>query len=241
MKNIILMITIGIAFIQTLNAQQPQNNSIDRYKNTREGNNSFKKGDFTTAEKKFNAATKNDTNKNVANFNLGNTLYKLKKYDKAAEAFANATGGLNADSLSKAWHNLGNSMLAQKKYQESINAFKQALKLKPKDEQTRYNLAYAQTKLKKENSKKNKENKQDKEDKKNKEQNKKQNKKQKEKETTKKDEKDNNNEQEPNPAMSKEEAKRILDALKNNENKIRERMNQRKNKAGFDRSNTKDW
>ena len=41
--------------------------------------------------------------------------------------------------------------------------------------------------------------------------------------------------------MSKEEAKRILDALKNNENKIRERMNQRKNKAGFDRSNTKDW
>ena len=224
MKRKILIKILGITFIQVLNAQQPQTETIDNYKNTRAGNKSFKKGDFNAAEKKYNAATKYDANKNAANFNLGNTLYKLKKYDEAAQAFANATGGLNADSLSKTWHNLGNAMLAQKKYEESINAFKQALKLKPSDEQTRYNLAYAQSKLKKQSPEKNKN---------------KQNKKQKDKEPDKKEKKAD--QQEPNPAMSKEEAQQMLAALKDNETKIRERMNHRIKKLGYDRSNSKDW
>lgn len=43
MKSIIIITTLGFAFTQLLNAQQPQTETIDKYKNTREGNNSFKK------------------------------------------------------------------------------------------------------------------------------------------------------------------------------------------------------
>ena len=49
--------------------------------------------------------------------------------------------------LSKINHNLGNSYLESKKYEESVKAYKQALKNNPKDEDARYNLAYAQKML----------------------------------------------------------------------------------------------
>jgi Ca-activated chloride channel family protein len=121
----------------------------DGWANTRKGNVNFNKQNYTQAEKYYRDGVKTDTSKTTANYNLGNALYKQKKYDEAEKAYADAISGKNADSLSRTWHNLGNSMLQQNKYQESINAYKQALKLKPDDEQTRYNLAYAQSKLKK--------------------------------------------------------------------------------------------
>ena len=53
MKRKILIKILGITFIQVLNAQQPQTETIDNYKNTRAGNKSFKKGDFNAAGKKI--------------------------------------------------------------------------------------------------------------------------------------------------------------------------------------------
>ncbi|MBK8414246.1 MAG: tetratricopeptide repeat protein [Bacteroidetes bacterium] len=47
------------------------------------------------------------------------------------------------------YHNLGNSMVKAQKYAESIDAYKKALKLNPADNDTRYNLAYAQAMLRK--------------------------------------------------------------------------------------------
>src|SRR4051812_40734870 len=96
-------------FVFQMNAQQVVQPK-DGYKNTRNGNKSFKKGDYVNAEKYYTDATQTDTNKNVAYYNLGNALYKQKKYDEAAKAYSNSTAGTNADSLSKSWHNLGNSM-----------------------------------------------------------------------------------------------------------------------------------
>jgi len=61
---------------------------------------------------------------------------------------------LNSDTVQKAWHNYGNAKLMQKSYEDAIYGYKKALKLNPKDEDTRYNLAYAQRELK--NSKINK-------------------------------------------------------------------------------------
>src|SRR5206468_3608466 len=60
----------------------------------------------------------------------------------------------NSAVASKAYHNLGNSLLKSKKYPESIDAFKNALKSNPSDNDTRYNLAYAQSMLKEEQQKK---------------------------------------------------------------------------------------
>ncbi len=44
-------------------------------------------------------------------------------------------------------HNIGNSLMEQKKYEESVKSYENSLTNNPKDDDTRYNLAYAQSKL----------------------------------------------------------------------------------------------
>ena len=41
-------------------------------------------------------------------------------------------------------HNLGNSYLKENKLEQAIEEYKSSLRLNPNDEETRYNLAYAQ-------------------------------------------------------------------------------------------------
>ncbi len=215
------------AFALSVNAQQLPPQPKDGWQNTRKGNESFRKKDFATAEKYYKDGVEKDTAAATSSYNLGNALYRQKKYADAERAYAESTAGNNSDSLAKAWYNLGNAMLQQDKYQESINAYKQALKLKPNDEQTRYNLAYAQAKKKarqpppKQNQKNQKNQKP---------QNKPQDQKDKEKAPS---------DPPPTPSMNKDEAQRMLEALKDQEKKTRDRMNSRKSK--FSTSKEKDW
>src|SRR5690606_23507068 len=93
-------------------------------------------------------------------FNLGDAYYKQKKFNEAAQQFNNiATKTENKAVKAKAYHNLGNALLEAQKLEESIAAYKKSLMLNPKDEETRYNLAYALEMLKKqqEQDKKNQE------------------------------------------------------------------------------------
>lgn len=46
--------------------------------------------------------------------------------------------------LASVFHNLGDISMQSKEYQKSVEAFKQSLRLNPKDDETRYNLALAQ-------------------------------------------------------------------------------------------------
>jgi Ca-activated chloride channel family protein len=57
------------------------------------------------------------------------------------------------DTVHKALHNLGNCRLKQENWQAAVDAYKKSLKVDPKDEDTRYNLAYAQKKLKEQEKK----------------------------------------------------------------------------------------
>jgi tetratricopeptide (TPR) repeat protein len=78
-------------------------------------------------------------------FNLGNALYRQQQYDQARQRYESAAAmAHDPKAQAHAYHNLGNSMLELKKPEEAINAYKEALKRDPADEDTRYNLAYAQ-------------------------------------------------------------------------------------------------
>ncbi|MDQ3110561.1 MAG: tetratricopeptide repeat protein [Bacteroidota bacterium] len=234
-----LLLFFLAAFAHDVNAQDPiAPQPIDGWKNTRKGNESFKKKDFGAAEKFYKEGAEKDTSHSTANYNLGNALYRQKKYEDAERAYASSTGGNNPDSLSKSWHNLGNAMLQQKKYQESINAYKQSLKLNPNDEQTRYNLAYAQSKLKAQQPP-------PKQGQNQKNQKQQQNQKQTQAQNSNQPKPPDKNQKAPpdqqeSPSMSKNEAERMLDALKDQEKKTRDRMNTRKNKS-LTPSNEKDW
>lgn len=213
----------------------------------KEGNKNYAEKKYADAEKKYKLGASKNKDSYKAAFNLGDAYYKQGKYEEAAEQFQQLTHrATSKDTLAKAYHNLGNSLLQSKKYEESINAYKNALKNNPDDEDTRYNLAYAQKMLqqqqqqnKDDKNKDNKDNK-DKNDKDKKDKDKKDND---QKDDQKDDKGEKNKEQQKQQQqgqISKEDAQRLLDALQNDEKNLQDKMKKEKAK-GVKVQIDKDW
>ena len=144
MKNVITN-TILLLLVFSLNAQQRDTiKSNDPWKNNRAGNGYFKNKDYEKAEQKYRDALKTDSLSSVTNHNLGNALYEQKKYDEAAEAYEKAARNSGGDTAANAYYNAGNAHFQQGNLDQSIDAYKEALKRDPNNEDARYNLAMAQ-------------------------------------------------------------------------------------------------
>ncbi len=110
----------------------------------REGNRLFEEGQYAEAEAKYRKSLEIDPDNFRAWHNLGNSLYHQGRIDEAAEVYRQLIRQAPSDDARAAgWHNLGNSLLAEGNIAESIEAYKEGLRLAPMDEDTRYNLAYA--------------------------------------------------------------------------------------------------
>lgn len=217
----------------------------------KKGNENYRQKKYAEAEAEYRKSVAKKEQNVEGNFNLGDALYKQKKYTDAGEQFnkISATANNNKTLAADAYHNLGNSLLENKKLEESIDAYKKSLLNNPKDDETRYNLAYAQEKLKqqqqqkKDDKKQNKKNQDDKnQDKKNKDDKKKDDKKQDNKNQDDKQNQDKKDEQnKPQPdKLSKEDAQRMLDALNNDEKQTQDKLKNKKLK-GAKLNISKDW
>ncbi|MBN2765330.1 MAG: tetratricopeptide repeat protein [Paludibacteraceae bacterium] len=224
MKKFVFFILI-ILFVLPLTAQEES-------PDVRSGNKMYKAEKFTDAEVAYRKGLEKNPKSFEANYNLGNALYRQGKYNEALEQYKTSLA-LQPDQKTKvasALHNAGNALLNEKKIEESIAAYKMALKANPKDNGTRYNLAYAQTLLQKQQQNKD----QDKKD-----QQEKQEQEQKEQEQK---EQDQQNQQPPptkQPEMSKENAQQILDALMQDEKNTLDKA--KKQNVRSRRSADKDW
>ncbi|MBK7818973.1 MAG: tetratricopeptide repeat protein [Sphingobacteriaceae bacterium] len=138
-------------------------------------------------------------------------------YEEAAQNFAIIANTVSdKDTLHRAWHNIGNCYLQKKDWDQAITAYKKALKFDPKDEDTRYNLAYA---LKNRPPKQNKGGGQS-------QQQQNQNQKQ--------------QQQQQQQQISKEDAERLLKALMNAEKKTQDKRKQKQEDASKSDPD-KDW
>jgi tetratricopeptide (TPR) repeat protein len=224
----------------------------------KKGNELYLQQNYKDAEKSYRQSVGKKEKTVEGNFNLGDALYKQKKYGEAGEQFNKiVSGSNNKQVLAKAYHNLGNSMLESKKLEESVAAYKKSLLNNPQDDETRYNLAYAQEKLKQKqnqdkNNKNNKNNKDKNKDNKDKDKNKDKNKDDKNKNDKDKKDQDkdkqdkdkqnqDNKDQQPNPNnVSKDDAERMLEALNNDEKQTQDKLKNKKLK-GAKLNITKDW
>ncbi|KUO58726.1 hypothetical protein APF79_12475 [bacterium BRH_c32] len=210
-----------------------------------DGVDKYKEKNYSDAEVAFKKGIEKDSTSFKPHFNLGDALYKQNRLDEAIKLFKKSSEMTDDDVLkAKAYHNLGNTYLKQQKYKESIEAYKNSLKKNPKDLETKYNLSYALNQLQQQqqqqNQDKNQDKKQDKnkDDQKNQDQN--QNNQDQKKDDDKKDQDKQNQpqQQQQKDQISKEEAERILQALKNNENDIQKKIRKIKGKPV---RNEKDW
>jgi len=214
-----------LIFLMTVNAQSHRsliNDGVDLYK----------EGKFADAEVNFKKGLEKKPDLFQGHFNLGDAYYKQGRYDEAIQSYKNALS-FTEDKLNKAkvFHNIGNALLKSQKYQESIEAYKNALKLNPDDLETKYNLSYALNMLKQKQNQnqKNQDKNQNKQndDKKN---NQDKNNQDKQNQQDKDQNKQNQSQQQKNQ-ITKEDAQRILEALKNNEQDLQKKLRKIKGRA----------
>jgi Ca-activated chloride channel family protein len=145
-----------------------------------------------------------------------------KKDSAAVEQFENASK-LETNPLRKAqsYHNLGVICQSHKMYGEAIEAYKNALRLNPNDDETRYNLVLCKhQKQKQDQNKENQQNQQQgnddkQQDNKNKEQ---------QKPDENKDQQEDKQQEQPRPQMSKENAEQLLNAAIQNEKQTQDKL-----------------
>jgi outer membrane protein assembly factor BamD (BamD/ComL family) len=247
-----------IAFLSITSIQGISQNELK--KNWFKGNNAYENEAYDDALIYYQKAIDDSPLNFKVNFNLGNTNVRLKDFEQAIEIY-NQIVELAPTNLDQAWvyHNLGNAYFFNQKLEDAIEAYKSALRLNPTDEETRYNLAYAQF-LKKEQDKKNPPDQQDQKDQNDqndqkdpKDKNDQNDQKDKndpkdpkdqndqKDEKDKKDQKEKNGEGSPkHQPISKEQAKRILDAAARNEKKVQGELDKDK-VIGTGTSGKIDW
>jgi Ca-activated chloride channel family protein len=218
-------------------------------KNVREGNKLYQNEQFTESEIAYRKSLEVNPRSVEGTFNLGNALYKQEKYPEAAEQYQLLAGQsrkllnddpANAARLSQVFHNLGNISMKNKEYAKSVDAYKQSLRLNPKDDETRYNLALAQKLLSDQQNQD-----QNQEDKNQDQQNQDQKDDQQEQQQPQQQEDQQDNktqeEQQQNEQMSQDNAQQILDAFLQDEKDTQDKVKKAQAEQQKRRKTDKEW
>ena len=208
----------------------------------RKGNALFEDSAYVDAEIEYRKALDADPKSVKAKYNLGNALANQEKTDDALKEYISAAmAAKTKEEKARIYHNAGVALQKQKKYGECIEAYKNALKANPADDETRYNLALAQKMLKDQQQQQQQQNEQqDKKDQQQQQQDQKQN------QNNQNDKKDNEQENQdqqqsqPQQQMSKENAEQVLNAVKQEEQNVRDKVQKQMQNASS-RSLEKDW
>ena len=188
---------------------------------------------------------------NSVQFNLGDAYFKQQRYDEAIKSYQSSLAMARNDTeKSKVHYNVANSLLKSQKIEESIEEYKKSLRLNPNDLEAKYNLSYAiemlknqeqqedQKQDKKDEDKKDEEKKDEQKDKKEEKKEDQQKKQDQQKQDQQKKEEEKKQQQQQPQKISKEEAERILEALKDNEKDLQKKLRKVKGKRV---KTDKDW
>jgi tetratricopeptide (TPR) repeat protein len=204
----------------------------------RQGNKLYQGEKFNEAEIRYRQSLEENPQNTRGMFNLGNALYRQGRFDEAAELFEGlsqfAPGEIEKAS---AYHNLGNAFLQSQKYAESVEAYKNALRINPEDEETRFNLAYAMRMLQEQPQQD-----QEDQDQNDQEQNQDQQKNQ-DQQQDEQNQDQQNEQQQPQhrpDQITPQDAQRILDALNQKEQKVQEDLKREQKQRGTVRQE-REW
>jgi len=205
-------------------------------KQVRKGNKAYEKKNFKEAEINYRKSLQKDSTYFRGRFNLADALYKQQQYEKAAGIFNDLSQkDIDKKTKAKVYHNLGNSILQnalssdtispqnkQEKLKQSISAYKNSLRNQPEDKESKYNLEYAKKLLTRlQQQKQQQQQPQNKQQQQQKQQQQKQ-------------------QQQQQKQISKQDAEKMLEALKNDEQKTQEKLQKQKVQA-VKLKNEKDW
>lgn len=247
MRRVLLTSIIFMALGIVRLVAQEENSTI------RSGNKKYKEKKYEEAEVLYKKAIDVNPDSYYASHNLGDALFRQKKYDEAVKEFKIlTTKEKDKMRLAGLYYNLGNSYLFASKLDEAIDAYKSALRNNPKDMEAKYNLAYAQQQKKNGGQGKNDQNK-DKKDQKDDQKQDQQNKndqdqdKKDQQQQQQQDQKQDQQKQDQQKAgqdknkISKEDAQRMLEAMQDDEKKTQEKVREQQKVKARSVRIEKEW
>ena len=188
-------ITVLLLFISSIILAQDEKAIIKK------GNDAYLQKDFTKASQAYTDALNKNPLNPVAQYNLGNALYKSDKKDEAVTAYDKAARRFSVPvEISNAYYNKGVVLHNDKKLAECITAYKNSLKIDPDNEDARQNLQRALVQQRQEQQKK---------------------------EQKKQDQQQQQKKQEPKPQpskLTKEDAENKLKALSQQEKNLQDKL-----------------
>ncbi|MEG0927014.1 tetratricopeptide repeat protein [Chryseobacterium sp.] len=153
-KIIFLSLIVAFSFSNLLFGQENYRTLVH------EGNQKFDGKDYDGASSKYMEAIKSNDKDFMAHYNMGNALYKSKKYEDAKAEFEKAQQlSQTIPDKSAALHNLGNTYMQMNQPEKAADYYKKALKQNPYSEATRKNYEIAKLKEKEKEQQKNQQNK----------------------------------------------------------------------------------
>ena len=216
----------------------------------REGVRAYEEGRFAEAEVEFRKAESINQESYEAEFNTGTALYGQEKYDETVKQYETLLSRTDDDEkTAKIWHNIGNSLLEARQYGPSIEAYKHSLRRDPTDDDTRYNLAYAKQKLQEQNQDKGEDqsedkgrdqNEQDRDKDEDQQQDTQEDQQSDEREQEQESQEDQQETQSSPREISKEDAERMLKAIRQQEKDVKEKVDKKKAAAAKVKTE-KDW
>ena len=251
MKNI--LVCIMLALVTVAASAQP-----DR-KDVRRGNRDFKKEDWKAAELDYRKALVKDSSSVAANYNLGNTLYRMGDMEQARKSYdALKEVAPSSPAASDLYYNMGNAASQAKDWQAAVDAYKESLLRNPGDMDAKENYIYAKEMLKNQQNQdqnggnRNQDNQQDQDDKNN-QQNQDNKDNQDKNDDQNKDRQDDGNNQDQQdspqqqpqhgqqPKITPQAAQQMLQAIQEKEKETQEKVKKEKAEALKSRQKEKNW
>jgi tetratricopeptide (TPR) repeat protein len=213
-----------------------------------EGNDQYEEKKFDEAEVNYRKALEQERELVQGHFNLGNALHKQGKYDDAVREFERvATSAQQPETKAFALYNIGNSRFEEQQYQEAIASYIESLKLNPADQDAKHNLSLALKRLEQQQQQQQQgqdQNKKKDQQEKNQDKQQQQQPQNQDRDRQEEKKKDQQKDQERKPArqqpkkMSRADAERILEVLKNSEKEVQKKL---KARQAVRPKGEKDW
>ena len=204
------------------------------------GNAHYKTEAYDAALEAYQSAAENRPEDAISHYNLGTVLYQKERFEKAADEFRRSLDAADPVRRAQGYYNLGNAQVQLNDIEGAIRSYKSALRLNPADLDAKHNLELVLEKLE-QNSQQNQSESGD-DDKDRREQDQQQQNQESSEQEVASEESPPQPEQQSTQhpvEMSKEDAIRLLEAVKDNEKEIQKKILQKR--FSRRRRSEKDW
>ena len=111
------------------------------------GNAHYKSEAYDAALEAYQSAAEDRPEDTISHYNIGTALYQKKQFEKASDEFRRSLDTADSVHRAQGYYNLGNAQVQLNDIEGAIRSYKSALRLNPADLDAKHNLELALEKL----------------------------------------------------------------------------------------------